>query len=580
MIMKEVRRNHVGVAMLLLSGIATFFVSCEKDALGGMGELVEIHFTLGGTDYGDGGTVTRSAGRGLAEEMVVVPLDENYCLYATLKEDEASNLRASTLTAGTLLRIVAFKGGVDQGSALYKVASDGTHLAPEGSTIGLVLPEDTYTFVAYSYNSTTVAPDYSSPVTDIIVSPEYDLLWGDAKNVDITGGADVGITLYHKFSQVKVNMTTAAISGTPAITAITDFTVSPGYKATLTVADGEIEKEGTAVTQIHAPAWDDLNSATVTGATGRIVYTAGEQPVSVTIGSVTIGANTYTGSVADFDMPLVLGKSYTLEVRFKMNVVIAGSNIYWDTGRGCLTFDAPGASLNNQRKQGVFFKWGSLVGISPAGAKESVISSTTKVYAAKYDNNTDTWGWENPNTFSYADNSLIPWLDNYTISMQTGFVSSRFNTYLMDDERNDATYWGAKTGDICRYISENGYGPSDGNMYRMPTAFEYGAKNDWITGYAFPGWTFTGSFTETYSSNAEGTTVMDSYASHGSVTFPASGHRFPGLYHSGLYGEYWHGSIFQKGYGAGFLCVSSTEVSVNPQSYYNPYSMPVRCVKK
>ena len=58
----------------------------------------------------------------------------------------------------------------------------------------------------------------------------------------------------------------------------------------------------------------------------------------------------------------------------KSGTVWAGSNIYWNGTK--LTFDAAPVDpsnlttqeLTNMKKQGVFFLWGSLIGVSPNGA--------------------------------------------------------------------------------------------------------------------------------------------------------------------------------------------------------------------
>jgi hypothetical protein len=443
------------------------------------------------------------------------------------------------------------------------------------------LPAGSYDFVAYSYNSTSVVPDYSSPVGDVTVSPEYDLLWGEEPDVTVSEGIDVGISLYHKFSQVAVSVTAAAITPAVVISAITNFSVSPGYKATLTVADGTMAKEGTAVTQGLTPTWNNLNTATVTSATGRIVYTAGEQPVSVTIGSVTVGTVTYPNVVAKFNMSLELGKSYTLSVDFKRNLVWAGSNVYWTAaGGGKLTFDAPGAALNNQRKQGVFFKWGSLVGISPAGAEGDVFGSTTPVYIPVFTSSSSK-SWSTTNSYS-------TWGDiaGESVSGSGALNASRFSTWLMDDARNtdnDYAYWKARKGDICRYISENGYGPTS-DKYRMPTAYEFGAKTSYS--YGSDGWTKNAtSFSADFSATgADGTRVMAYYATNnygtGSVTFPASGWRTPknpvsSLSEVGIYGMHFSGSfVFNL-----MLCIDRSSVYMEHTMGTSTGAVAVRCVR-
>jgi hypothetical protein len=456
---------------------------------------------------------------GARGETVVVPLDEDFCFYATLKEEEDGGLRAlATIPVNTRIRIVAYNQGstTPVGNAEYEVVDTNGGIEPVAS-VGLTVPgEGNYDFVAYSLSSTTVAPAYST--STISVSPDNDLLWGKELNQPVSaGGNNITIKMFHKFSQVTVRATTAAISGTPAITAITNFSVSPGYNGTLTVASGGMAKGG-SITQSHTPSsWSGLNTATVTSASSRVVYTAGETPVSVTIGSVTIGAVTYSGPVAKFDMGLAEGRKYTLTVDFKRNVIWAGSNIYWDGGK--LTFAASGQAIGAevQRRQGVYFKWGSLVGISSIH-DNSFFSNYTYMYIPEYNSGTNrTWSRVYAYNAFYADGvygfDSTPYL--------SGSVNDRYNSYLGGAPQNTAAMWNDKKGDICRYISENGYGP--GGNYRMPTGYELGAATSYSIGSN--GWTKTGTFDEDLSASVtDGTYVMSSYISNsnGNVTFPAS----------------------------------------------------------
>jgi hypothetical protein len=438
--MKKTGKNRFGIAILLASGVAIFFGSCEREIEGSVGEMVEVHFTLGDLSYGENQTVTRSA-KELASETVIVPVNEEFCMYATLEESEDILLRAGTLTANTRLRIVAFRGTVDKGSCEYKVAANGVDLVPLSGTIGLVLPADTYTFVAYSYNS-TASPDYSSSSTIITVPPTMDLLWGSKPDVSISDGIEVDIKLYHKLSQVTVVATTEAIAEKPAIKAISSVQISPGYRASMNLASGMIEKEN-SVAQNFSATWSGLNTTTVTS-TPRTVYTDNEASISIQIGSMTIGENTtYTAiPTATFNTPLVLGSRYTFTIDFRRNLVWAGSNIYWtDDDGGKLTFDAPNTNIhaNGQRYQGLFFKWGSLVGISGGGSESEAFSASTKVYIPVFNSVSDkTWSTTNPYS-SWGD----------VVYISPSGTAGRYSSYLLDDERNtdnDYAYWKAKKG--------------------------------------------------------------------------------------------------------------------------------------
>jgi hypothetical protein len=114
------------------------------------------------------------------------------------------------------------------------------------------------------------------------------------------------------------------------------------------------------------------------------VFTNGEA-ISVVIPAnvLTIGGKSLPNVAAAVTFPvataLAKGGSYVLRVKFRM-AMFANSNIYWVTTSGddgYLKFDPyidpldedynTTASREQQQKQGVLFKWGSLVGISATG---------------------------------------------------------------------------------------------------------------------------------------------------------------------------------------------------------------------
>lgn len=135
----------------------------------------------------------------------------------------------------------------------------------------------------------------------------------------------------------------------------------------------------------------------------------------------------------------------------------ARSNIVWDGSK--LTFAV--TQRDNQTipasSQGVFFKWGSLVAISPVGrlyAADQILFSA---------NDTKNYTWES-----------IPHVNG---------TSGKFGVHNVDDDDfynfNDGNNNGgpgysstSDKGDICRYISANGW--VEGN-WRLPTQAEYDA---------------------------------------------------------------------------------------------------------
>jgi hypothetical protein len=281
-------------------------------------------------------------------------------------------------------------------------------------------------------------------------------------------------------------------------------------------------------------------------------------------------------------------------VDFKKKLAFAGSNIYWDGFK--LTFKEAGYTGPENYYQGVFFKWGSLVGISPAGLEFAEFTTSTPIYTPTFVS-TSNKNWSKNTTSSV-------WLD--IVPVRDNVAGDRYSTYLMDDARNtdnDYAYWKAKKGDICRYISENGYGPVEGGVkygYRMPTLYELGAKNmpngSYIT-YSYDGpegWKKAGMGNDDYStSGAEGTRVMSSYAFNSVVgtILPASGYLLPNsgltnctLSRVGTWGFYWSGSTYDAlnplnlndgGWALFFFSSSFSFSAVGLDSY----GFPVRCVR-
>jgi hypothetical protein len=517
----------------------------------------------------------------LASETVVVPVEGDLCMYATLAEDAELRTDLAPIAAGTLVRIVAYdEDGGAVGNAEYKVTANGTDIEPVGT--GLSVPAaGEYTFVACSYNETWTSPAY---IATTFTSPYLDLLWGSEDATIVAGDNDVSILMKHKFSQVSAVVKTVNLSASHNITAIAFVSpITPSYNASLEMASGTMEKSGNYPTGLMFST--GIGTQTITS-DPQLLFTGGDTPVTITLASMTItdGVVTYSRDfTAKFDMGLESGKTYTLIVDFK-KVVWAGSNIYWteDDG-GKLTFDAPHSSpgstedIARQTMQGVFFKWGSLVGISPAsnGYATYTYNNSTLVYSPVFiSEGSHSWSklGVDPNfspdwTDIFAVDDDIPNPVDYTVSY---LGSNEYNT------ASDYAYWKEKKGDICRYISENGYGP--GGNYRMPTIFEFG-KETYYYYDGFDGWTVVGTGTGDFSiTKDDGTGLMPLYITNSGVIFPASGFRQgPPLNPSLSDGWYWSGCGAGDDLGIGLGFNEGVMYTRNIQS--RDFGWPVRCVK-
>jgi hypothetical protein len=163
----------------------------------------------------------------------------------------------------------------------------------------------------------------------------------------------------------------------------------------------------------------------------------------------------------------------------------AGSNIYWDGTQ--LTFadidydpttDPANAGLNpgdpgyvdKSQYSGLYFKWGSLVGISP---KDAFAVATTPIYVPAA-----TVGAHKKTTFPAIYGGSAAWTSivyaagsrNFTTTPINGInvTASGYITHLNSDPANIAAY----LGDICAYLSGRPGIPA--GHWRMPTTAEFG----------------------------------------------------------------------------------------------------------
>jgi hypothetical protein len=280
----------------------------------------------------------------------------------------------------------------------------------------------------------------------------------------------------------------------------------------------------------------------------------------------------------------------------------AGSNIYWDSAKGCLTFDdiptsnpadtAPGSG--SERYQGVFFKWGSLVGLDPSSSASATSwVSGCKVYVPATGSAT---GWSqktageagppsNPTAY-FTTWGNIPYVT-------TGTTVTTDQAYLNISSPAGGHNPSEWKGDICRYLTETGKAPGagKGTKWRMPVANEFGATADY--GNALGSWPggitsnisvvgAYGQWSVTYNSTypgfrKKGGAIIANYKPF----FPASGWRGYGsagsLSFVGGDGVYWSSSPNNSNAYQLYLNLGG----VNPASNNSrTSSLPVRCVKE
>lgn len=127
----------------------------------------------------------------------------------------------------------------------------------------------------------------------------------------------------------------------------------------------------------------------------------------------------------------------------------AATNIYYDPALKHLTFKDKSTSNNEKRRQGVYFKWGSLWGISPVGAYDD----SKLLFPPSGGSN---FVAETP----YANYQSIPYVDE-TIDLSSNI--SRAYLYEITNEEKGI-------GDICKHLTDKGWAPP--GKWRMPTQTE------------------------------------------------------------------------------------------------------------
>jgi hypothetical protein len=523
----------------MLVGLIGFLSACEKDLPGKSGGKVAIIFSIGGT------ASEAPRGFGLREperSEVEIENEENYFLSATLTPDE-EGLRAVTTSAlieGQKVHLEAYytSSGALAGEADYHANSAGQLVLDDPDSPLEVDPADgPFDFSAYSYykSTSTLSLTGIDPRTD-------DLIWGNVTNQPITAteaGRTVSFNLKHKFVKVRVKISVSKIAGA-TITDIGTVKIESQKTVDLTVKDGALADN------VDVGALDVSSSLATTDniTLTSDYYVFHPSPTKVTISSIKIKVGsvetTYSTLFATFTQGVTAGGSYTLAVDLE-KFGFAHSNIYWDGER--LTFDKSGVVPDSKYFQGVFFRWGSLVGISPVG--DDAASMTA------YIPNISTGTWDGTKTISASFGS---WNNILYPTEEGAAVYGSSENYLYDHD-NFSSY----QGDICKFLT--------GGAWRIPNSSELsGSYSPFISGNISSNAAGTGSITAGYTG---------SFATN-VVFFPASGyHDFfngvPGDY-VGERTYYWSGSRYMDL----ALAISNPHLSV---AVPRKEGCSIRCIK-
>jgi hypothetical protein len=457
-----------------------------------------------------------------------------------------------------------------------------------------------YRFICVSLNNATSPSLYAYDTFEEGAVPTFtnipntvDLLYWTSGNMPVNENKVLPVTLRHRFNYVKVKLNSSYnewnILGINA-----DSIRFNSYSTVALNSAGAVSGIATK----KPVSWpSSLTPDTVQESLGDTVYLSSLD--------MYIGANTLTLSVGNFPSAATIaafssasytaggGKSYVLTLKLKQPM-FASSDIYWDTSKTPhkLMFkgysnDPDGTYGDTVKYQGVYFKFGSLVGISPQG--DFNVGSTALYVPQPADGSYITYansshsgiiGW------SGSDYASIPYA-----TATPAVTENRYDRFVIDMPDSSAYM----KGDICQYLQSIGDAPdlpAGKTKWRLPISKEFGTTDmliTWGTDIPKDGWLRVdgpngGSFawnTETSGNLADGTrTSIGSGGKFGinGLFFPVSGIRnsLSDQVNTGQIGYYWSGSAYSEYAGYSLYLLQGFAF---PFFHDNrKYAMPVRCV--
>jgi hypothetical protein len=656
--MKINKTVELYAAMGLLS---LFAVSCDRNneiAEDISGEMIEVRVNILGVTEGQSEDVMRSASlsplTGRQEiTMISQPIGDGMLLEMSLEPDESAPLRATPvpLEDGKKFRVIAL-------STDGKYVSHGDFTVTQGvdntSPSLHVKKGVTHDFICLSYNSTSkgFSDSYASETVATFSTSSIgsdDLLYDKLANQTFNSAEEaiLSFELKHQLSKVTLVVDCTYNEWPVSSVAATGIYLQPNYRAaTMKLQDWSVTTKGSTAAVSFAGWQPSGDTYSQTSAEQRVFTNNEKISLIVPTNSLTINGNNHPSSAQTISFlnrsSLVPGASYTLHLRIR-TPKWATSNIYWDnttdSNNPTLRFDpwqSDGSTAPNRGYQGVFFRWGSLVGISPAqNGGSNAYSGTVPLYVpygypstpkwkATNGNSTGSdmdinervrynysaWGYASYNAAAPANN--IPFMDGlYAKAGETTF--GRSNTYVIDAALNaDTTYQGLR-GDICQYLSTKTHVVS--GDYRLPVSYEFTSvtphvwQNTHPDGWVKNGGTFrttgltsvgypngradllsnvsSAAFDPLTNSHATNTVVYGSVKNTkaGNVVLPLAGARLQDGYLdiTGAMGIYWSGSAQANtssgSYGVNaYLCEFDMD-DFTSTSNNRCFGFSVRCVK-
>jgi hypothetical protein len=560
-----------------------------SDGDAALGPPVPVSISLLGISAGDAEDVTRSAAP-VEPVTETVTLGDGMLMEMSLAPDPAAELRADSfpLANGVKFLLIAV------------TAAEGEYLSHAEYTMDTSGPvsNDSVTvpwgwncrFLCVSLNSSESPLDYATGLASG-QTPQFtgiqgttDLLYWRSDPMTVTAARTLLVALRHKLhSRIRVRVSTSYNNW--KLKAVDNSKISLHYRqqsATLN-ADGTVTATGSATTAGPVFSWPVLATPDTVHTSNDTVAYLGNASLQIGISQNAFTLNDYgekqlpTSSGTTYavfsGVSLEPGKRYLLRLRVR-EPMFASSNIYWDGSK--LTFDEYMPDPFTQNKyQGVYFKFGSLVGISPIGSATDAI-----VYIPTYNSVTPSLStWDGSSDIS---NSTFGTYDAISY-VSHGTLSERSNRYVSNLSVDTFT---VRRGDICRYLELIGAAPGRpatpaGLHWSLPTSAEFGPTNAAWADAA--GWTRTASWTgSTSTDDPSGRSEVISWGGLFGATsnlFPASGSRLTGGALSGVGNlcYYWSGSVYTTADNGRILGFNSSNVYPD-YNYLRQGGFAVRCV--
>lgn len=277
-----------------------------------------------------------------AGQTAVLSLSKSSFVEATLTNE-------SSVTSGNLLRASSGSRAAvtEQRTPLaanikYKIVvynADGEYVTEKiytnsvDNTTAIALDaEQTYTFVAYSINSTSTVPAVSAQTnltTASLDNISADLMYFKKDLTVHSGDNNLDVVLKHQYSEVTTNLSMAT-EMTGAITSLVSPTINPTHpSANLKLVDGSISYNGnTTATAVQFPVLG-AGLRTVSSQPTLLIH-PGETNGVFSFGSITIDGETRS-NVGVAGLQILPGQRYNLNLNFKTctQPVTGGADLNW-----------------------------------------------------------------------------------------------------------------------------------------------------------------------------------------------------------------------------------------------------------